>query len=73
MANILDRLVASPHSDLKVLYPIADFDDHAGAFVACARCAELGHLGKGPVIHHEVNVGHAEAGGVELDKDILGA
>jgi hypothetical protein len=34
--------------------------------------AEGAHLGECPVVHHEVDIGHAEAGYVEFDQDFVG-
>lgn len=73
VADILNWLVSCPLADLKVLHSITDFDDDASAFMACASRAELGHFGESPVVHHKVDVRHAEASGIKLDEDIFGA
>lgn len=73
MADILKWLVSRSLADLKVLDLLTNLDNNAGTFVAGAFCAQLGHLGQGPVVHHEMDIRHAEAGGIELDEDIFRA
>lgn len=70
VADILNRLESSSLTDLEVLDITADLDDHAGTFVACALGTHLGHLGQSPVVQHEVHIGHAETGCVELDETV---
>jgi hypothetical protein len=36
--------------------------------VGTKRC----HLGHSPIVQHEVYIGEAEAGGVQLDEDLVG-
>ena len=73
MANILKGLVSSSLANLEVPNSVADLDDDTRTFVACAFGAELGHLWQRPVVHHEVDIGHAETGDVELDENIFGS
>lgn len=60
--DIQQRLDASAIADFPVLDVGPDFDDDAGAFVSGAFGAECRHGRDGPVVQHEVDVGHAEAG-----------
>lgn len=73
MADVLNRLMSSPLSNLEVLDAFADLDNDSRAFVAGTFGAQLRHLGEGPVVHHKMDIGHAEASGVELDEDIFRA
>ena len=72
VAHVLERLDAHAVPDLEVLDVVAELDDDAGALVARAPHAEEGHGWQRPVVHHEVHVGHAEAGGVEADEHFVG-
>lgn len=87
VAHVLDGLVASSLTRLKLCDLVAHLDDNAGTLasiraVACVilflsylvtstLCTELGHLGQLPVVHHEVDIGEAQAGGVQLDEDLI--
>ena len=73
MANILNWLKSRSLSNLENLDPVPNLDDDTCSFVASTFSAQVGHLREGPVVHHEVDVRHAEAGGIELDEDIFGA
>jgi hypothetical protein len=46
-------------------------DHHSCALVAGTTNAEVGHWGEGPVVEHEVDVAHAEAGAVEADEKFV--
>lgn len=72
-ARVPHGLDARPLADLEVLDPLADLDDNACAFVACTDGVEGRHGRHIPVVHHEVDIGHAETRGIELDQDIFGA
>ena len=73
VADILNWLKSRSLSNLENLDPVPDLDDDTCSFVASTFSAQVGHLREGPVVHHEVDVGHAEAGGIELDEDIFRA
>jgi hypothetical protein len=73
MANIHNRFEARALPYLEALDPLANLHNHTGALVTRALGAEDGHLRHGPVVHHEVDVAQAEAGGVELDEHLVGA
>lgn len=72
MAHILDWLEPSTLTDLVSLDIFPDLDDDSSSFVAGTLDSQLGHLREGPIVEHEVDVAKAEAGGIELDQDIVG-
>ena len=72
VANILNWLISCSLTDLVVLDLVTNLDDHASTLVACTFGAEFGHLWEVPIVQHEMDVGEAEAGGIELDEDLVG-
>lgn len=73
MAHVLNGLVTGSLTNLQVLDSFSHLDDHASSFVTSTFGSELLHLGHSPIAGHEMDVGQAESGGVELDEDIFGA
>lgn len=73
MTHILDRFEPSPLTDLELLHLLSHFYNDPCTFVTGATGTEMAHLGLVPVIEHEVDVGEAEAGSIELDKDVVRA
>ena len=71
MANILDRLVSSPLTDLVGLHVFAYLDYDSGSFVAGTFDSKLGHAREIPIIHHEMDVAEAETSRIELDQDVI--
>lgn len=73
MAYIRNRFEPSPLANLQRLNGRSDLHNHTGPFVARTTGAEGRHGRHGPVVHHEVDVGHAEPGDIELDEDFCRA
>ena len=71
MADIPERLDPTSVTNLPVCNVLADFYNLTSTFVTSAFAAECGHWWDGPVVHHEVDVGHAETGGIELEQDLV--
>jgi len=71
MADVLKWLVPCSLANLEVLDLLTNLDNNTGTLVACAFRAQLRHLGQSPVVHHEMDIGHAETGGIELDQNIF--
>ena len=72
MTNIFQRLDAHAIPELEVFDRGTELNNNAGTLVSRAFGVEEGHGREGPVVGHEVHVGHAEARGVEADEDFVG-
>lgn len=73
VADVPDGLDAAAVADRPALHVGADFDNDAGAFVTGRSVTAGRHWWDGPVVHHEVDVAHAEAGAVEFEEEFVGA
>jgi hypothetical protein len=71
VTNIRQRLNTSTISDIPALDVFADFHDYTSTLVTRTSYAKVGHGREGPVVHHEVDVWHAEAGAVEADQEFV--
>jgi hypothetical protein len=72
VANVLNGLESRSLADLVCFYVLANLDNDTCSFVACTLDPQIGHFGHAPVVEHEMNIAKTEAGGVELDQDIVG-
>lgn len=72
-ASVPHRLDARPLADFEILDPLADLDDDTCSFMACTERVEGGHGRQVEVVQHEMDIGHAQTRGIELDEDILRA
>jgi hypothetical protein len=70
-ARILNWPVSGSHSDFELLNSVADLDDDAGPFMACTFDAHFRHFGHCQIVHHQVDIGEADTGGIELDEDVF--
>lgn len=71
MTNIHNRLETCSLADLQMFDSFSNLDDHACTFVACTLSPELGHWWECPIMHHEVDIAHAESGRIKLDQNIF--
>lgn len=65
-------LESCPHSWCEGLDGTPNFHNNTGSLVACTSGAESAHLGERPVVQHEMDIGMADAGCIELDEDFIG-
>ncbi len=72
MAHVLNRLVPRALPNLERCDSFSHLDNDTRAFVSRAFGPHLRHLGKGPVVQHEMDIAETEAGGVEFDQHIVG-
>jgi hypothetical protein len=71
VAYVLNGLETRTLADLVCLDVLTHLDTHTCSFVPGALGSQLGHLGESPVVEHKVDIAEAEAGGIELDEDIV--
>lgn len=56
-----------------VLHIFPDLNDDPSTFVARALHPQVTHLGKFPIIHHEVHIGQTEPGDMQFDEHVTRA
>ena len=71
MTHVRKRLDARPIADLPPGDLAANLDNDPRALVTRTLDPKVRHGWQGPVIHHEVDVGHAQAGAVESDEEFV--
>lgn len=72
-AGVVGGFDACAFAEFPVFHVGAELHDGACAFVARGAHVESGHGGEGQVVEHVVDVGIADAGGIEFDEDIVWA
>jgi hypothetical protein len=71
VANVNNGFETSSLANFQMLDSLSNLNDDTSAFVTCTSSPELGHWWECPIIHHEVDIAHAESGRIELDQNIF--
>jgi len=71
VTNVNNGLETSSLANFQMLDSLSNLNDDTSAFVTCTSSPELRHWWECPVIHHKVDVAHAESGRIKLDQNIF--
>jgi hypothetical protein len=71
VTNVNNGFETSSLANFQMLDSLSNLNDDTSAFVTCTSSPECGHWWECPVIHHEVDIAHAESGRIELDQNIF--
>lgn len=71
VANVNNGFETSSLANFQMLDSLSNLNDDTSAFVTCTPSPELGHWWQCPVIHHKVDIAHAESGRIKLDQNIF--
>ncbi len=71
VANVNNGFETSSLANFQMLDSLPNLNDDTSAFVTCTPSPELGHWWECPVIHHKVDIAHAESGRIKLDQNIF--